>query len=80
VKIILYIIFIFIAHPIFSLEVELLNKTNEEIINGRMKAMTIINKLYQNIYKQLNLKNFDTIKKDTLKLKKTAVKFKIFTQ
>ena len=77
-KIILYVTLIIITQSIYANELELADKTNEEIIDDRMKTMSIVNKLAQKIYRQLSTEDFESIKKDTLELKKSAVKFKHF--
>ena len=56
--------------------VELADKSAEEIINDRKKIMSTINKLSQKIYKELNLSDFDFLKKKTLELKHSASDFK----
>ena len=80
-KIIIFIIFSFTAYFINAHELEisdsnLLDQTTIEIINERMKKMSIINKLSQQIYKQLNLEDFKKIKDNTIELKNTAIDFR----
>jgi|TARA_B110000196_G_C21145128_1_gene666156 cytochrome c556 len=75
-KIIFYITFLIIAFSVSGHEVKIEYKTTEEIINARMKKMSLINNLSQKIYKELNLADFDLLKKNTLELKHAATHFK----
>lgn len=61
--------------PTLSHEIVLEDKTAEEIVNTRMKKMSVINKLSQKIYKQLNVESFDLLKDNTLQLKHAAIEF-----
>ena len=74
-KIILYTLLFVMAMSVNSHEIELDNKTKEEIIDIRMKQMGNINILSQKIYKQLNSDNYDILKDNTLKLKHAAIHF-----
>lgn len=65
----------FFSIPVFSHKIELDDKTTEEIVNTRMKKMSIINKLTQKIYKHLNSEDFKLLKDETLELKHAAVEF-----
>lgn len=75
-KIILYIIPLIVSLSVLGHEINLENKTIEEIVDTRMKQMSIINNLSQKIYKQLNAKNFDILQENTLKLNHAAIDFK----
>ena len=74
-KISFFIILLLTTVSAFSHEIKLENKVAEDLINNRMKIMNNINKLSQNIYKQLNLKDFDLLNENTLKLKHAATDF-----
>ena len=79
-KIIFYITFIItsflITFSVLSNEMESKNKTTKEIIDTRMKKMTIINSLSQKIYKNLASTDFGTLKEYTIQLKDSAIDFK----
>ena len=74
-KKILYITLILLTFSAKSSELKIENQIAEEIINIRMKKMSIINNLSQKIYKQLNSVNFINLRENTLILKKTAIDF-----
>ena len=75
-KIFIYLTFLIITFSVTSHEIQLDDKNAEEIINTRMKKMSMINKLSQVIYKQLNSEDLVALKENTLKLKHAASEFK----
>jgi cytochrome c556 len=76
IKIILFTIILTLSLQTSGHKIELENKLVEEIINERMKKMSIINKLSQKIYKQLNAEDFDIIKKSVEDIEHAAIEFK----
>jgi len=65
------------SFPTLNHEVKLKNKTIEEIINLRIKKMSMINKLTQKIYKQLNTDDYEVLKENTIELKHSADDFQM---
>ena len=72
------------GYSVSSHEVTLENKTNEYLINTRMKNMSTINKLVQKIYKKFssadfdfnNTLEYDYLKESALNIKHAAIDFK----
>ena len=65
------------SFPTLSHEIKLKDITTEEIINTRKKKMSIINKLTQKIYKQLNTDDYEVLKENTIELKHSADDFQM---
>ena len=75
-KLINFILILFLSSSITSHEIDLENKTIEEIVNNRMKKMSIINNLSQKIYKGLKSEDFESLEENSINLKHAAMDFK----